>query len=252
MAKSNVRSDQQTGSQSSSGGVVSRVIDALTGRERTHRIDRDREDAYWRENFQTQGGLPQGRTYEDYAPAYRTGYEGFSKYERGTRFEDAEPTLQEDYTAAQPAVPWTEARSAAQSAWNRVERGEAFTVPLSEEELEIHKREVEAGTARLRKVVRTETVEQPVELRREEAVVERVTPSTTEVPADAFQERTVEVPLKREEAVVEKTAHVTGEVKVTKGERTDTEHVREELRKEEVEVEKEGGAEIHKGTREKK
>lgn len=253
MATSKTHTDQQSGSQTKSGGVVGRVIDALTGKERTHRIDRDREDSYWRESFQSQGSVPQGRTYDDYAPAYRTGYEGFSKYYgSGTRFEDVEPTLQEEYTASKPSVPWTEARTAAQSAWSRVERGEAFTVPLSEEELSVSKREVEAGSARLKKVVKTETVTQPVDLRREEAVVERVTPTTTEVPSDAFQERTIEVPLKREEAVVEKTAHVTGEVKVTKGEQVETQHVKEQLRKEEVEIEKEGSTEIRRGTTDKK
>jgi uncharacterized protein (TIGR02271 family) len=215
---SGIEGTEQPGTQTKAGGVVGRVIDALTGRERTHRIDRDREDAYWRESFTKESGAQKGHRYEDYAPAYRTGYEGFSQYEPGTRFEDAEPTLQEDYAAAKPPVPWTEAREAARSAWSRVERGDAFTVPLSEEELAISKREIEAGTARIRKVVRTETVDQPVELRHEEAVVERVTPTTTEVPSDAFQEGTIEVPLKREEAVVEKTARVTGEVRVKKEE----------------------------------
>ncbi|MEO6004610.1 MAG: YsnF/AvaK domain-containing protein [Opitutus sp.] len=45
---------------------------------------------------------------------------------------------------------------------------------LKAEELKIGKREVEYGGVRLRKIIRTETVNQPVELQREEIVVERV------------------------------------------------------------------------------
>jgi uncharacterized protein (TIGR02271 family) len=76
--------------------------------------------------------------------------------------------------------------------------------------------------------------------------VERVTPTTQKVPDNAFQEQTIDVPLTREEAVVTKTAHVTGEVKVTKGEVSETKNVSETLRHEEIEVDKTGKAEIHR------
>jgi len=234
-------------SQTKAGGVVGKVMEALTGESRTHKIDREREEAYWRERCKNENYFKQGRSYEDYAPAYRTGFESVSKYQPGTRFEDAEPKLREEYTATGGgALAWDEARPAAQAAWQRVERGESFTVPLSEEELRVSKRDVEVGTAQVRKVVKTETVNQPVELRREEAVIERVAPTTQEVPRDAFQGKEINVPLKREEAVVEKTAHVTGEVKVTKGEKKETQNVQEQLRKEDVVVEKEGSAELHR------
>ena len=79
-----------------------------------------------------------------------------------------------------------------------------------------------------------------------------MTPTTKKVPDNAFQEGTIEVPLKREEAVVSKTAHVTGEVKVTKGERSETKNVSETLRHEEVEIEKSGSAEIHRDRTDKR
>src|SRR2546423_15287435 len=46
-------------------------------------------------------------------------------------------------------------------------------IPLYEESLNVGKREVEAGSVRLRKIVRTETVSQPIELRHEELVIDR-------------------------------------------------------------------------------
>ena len=99
----------------------------------------------------------------------------------------------------------------------------------------------ENGAVRLRKVVKTETVNQPVELKREEIVVERTSADDPNaIPAAAFREGEVTVPLKREEAVVEKTAHVTGEVKVQKTAESDTHQVRETVRKEDLKVENEG------------
>ena len=111
---------------------------------------------------------------------------------------------------------------------------------LAEEQLRVDTRPVEAGRARLRKVVRTERVSQPVELRREQVTVERVPASGQEVPADAFQEQAIEVPLTREEPVVEKDAHVTGQVRVDKTVETEQRTVEGDVRREDVEVEQQG------------
>ena len=76
----------------------------------------------------------------------------------------------------------------------------------------------------------------PVELRREEVHVERVPASGTEVPADAFQERDIEVTTMREEPVVSKEAHVTGAVHIGKTAETERRTVGGEVRREDVEV----------------
>src|SRR4051794_27927390 len=78
---------------------------------------------------------------------------------------------------------------------------EEARIQLSEEELRVGKRQVETGGVRLRKIVRTEVVNQPVELAREEIVIERV-PATGERPSgEAFSGQDVFIPLRREEAV---------------------------------------------------
>lgn len=118
------------------------------------------------------------------------------------------------------------------------------TIPLAEEQLHVGKREVEAGRARLRKVVRTEHVSQPVELRREEVTVERVPASGQEVPSGAFQEQEIEVPLRREEPVVEKEARVTGQVRVDKTVETEQDTVEGEVRREDVQVDREGQVDV--------
>jgi len=117
-------------------------------------------------------------------------------------------------------------------------------VQLAEEELQVGKREVEAGRVRIRKVVRTEQVEQPVELRREEVQIERVDATGATVPDDAFQERDIEVPVMREEPVVSKEAQVTGEVRVGKTTETEQRSVGGEVRKEAVGVDKDADTDL--------
>jgi len=110
-------------------------------------------------------------------------------------------------------------------------------VVLSEEELQVGKREVESGRVRLRKVVRTEHQEVPVDLRREEVSVERVSADNAEVPGDAFNEQEIEVPVNREEAVVGKESRVTGQVRLNKDVTTETQNVGGDVRREDVETE---------------
>jgi uncharacterized protein (TIGR02271 family) len=125
----------------------------------------------------------------------------------------------------------------------RGRQAEQSSMRLSEEQVKIGKREVTTGGVRLRKIVRTETVNQPVELQREEIVVERVPASEATGKAQhAFQEREIYVPLRREEPVIQKEAGVREEVRVRKDVRTDTQRVSEQVRKEDVEVEREGEA----------
>ena len=117
-------------------------------------------------------------------------------------------------------------------------------VQLKQEEVKVGKREIEYGGIRLRKIVRTETVNQPVELKREEIVIER-----TPVKSEAAQacdaklgDEEIYIPLRREEPVVEKKVKATEEVRVGKRTEIDREEVSETFRKEEVQIEEQGGA----------
>jgi uncharacterized protein (TIGR02271 family) len=125
---------------------------------------------------------------------------------------------------------------AASAAPAGVERDEDRAVTRSEEEIEVGKRPVQAGTARLRKWVETEPVALDVELRRE---VAQVTRERIDQPvADhEFAEEEVEVPLQAEKPVVQKQAVAKERVAVEKGTQTDTHTVQDELKKEHVEVE---------------
>jgi uncharacterized protein (TIGR02271 family) len=115
-------------------------------------------------------------------------------------------------------------------------RDEDASVTRAEEELQVGKREVDAGRARLRKWVETEPVEVDVELRRETA---RVTREPIEQPVSGAQigEDEVEVPLREEEAVVQKQTVARERVGLEREVEAAQETVSDEVRKERVEVE---------------
>ncbi len=119
---------------------------------------------------------------------------------------------------------------------------DTIEVPLTEEQVRVGKRTVDAGQVRLRKIVRTEVVNQPVEIRHEDVVIERVTAGEVRsgTATSDFKEEVIDVPLTREEVVVAKDAVVTGAVRLKKTAESETQNVSETVRKEDVEVLRDG------------
>ena len=119
-------------------------------------------------------------------------------------------------------------------------------VQLRGEVLRTFKERVQRGEVRLRKEVVTEnkTVEVPVT--REELVVERV-PVSGQEPASHLEigsEKEIRVPLSEERARVEKQPVVQDEVRVGKRAVQKTERVSEDVRHEELRVDKDGDVEV--------
>jgi uncharacterized protein (TIGR02271 family) len=343
------------------GLVAGAVAGGLAGKGAAEAVNPTAEEAYWRENYAREPYVDKTKSYDEYHGAYRTGYEGYSKYGSQVKsFEEVEPSLEQEYSQyqGQSSLPWDKARSAARAAWERVsgslerligykvvdqnekeigtvenlwadhtgdpaylgirtartgakhyvvpahsaqvshgrrkiklpflqerlegapsfepdvdftnamERdvaryyglhtgsqtapgsgapqlgrvssGEEATMELSEETVNVGKREVDAGGVRLRKVVRTETVNQPVELQREEAVIERQPASGKPTSGTKFEEQEIYVPLRRQEAVVSKEARVSEEVRVGKRTKTERQNVSETVRKDDVEIDRSG------------
>jgi uncharacterized protein (TIGR02271 family) len=113
-------------------------------------------------------------------------------------------------------------------------------VPVSEERLDVEKRQREMGSVDIRKEVETEQVNVPVELRHEEVTVNRVDVNDRPVAAgdlgNAFEEGTIRVPVRGEDAVVSKEAVVTGEVVVGREVKTERQTISDTVRKERVDV----------------
>ena len=146
-------------------------------------------------------------------------------------------------------IPWERTPAIQQTGTpQRTSAGrEEARVQLTQEEVKVGKRQVEYGAVRLRKIVRTQTVNQPVELQREAIVIERV-PATEARPGDkSFRQEDIYIPLRREEAVVQKEARVTEEVRATKRKETEKQNVSAQVRREDVQVERGQGQPVRTG-----
>ena len=113
-------------------------------------------------------------------------------------------------------------------------------IPLAEEELDITKRKVQAGEATVHKTVETEHVTRPVSLTREEVTIERRPVSGREASNASFgkDDSEIRIPLMSEEAVVNKRPVVKEEVVITKHAVTEDRNVEADLRKEQVDIDK--------------
>ncbi|QDE86143.1 hypothetical protein BHS07_33990 [Myxococcus xanthus] len=123
-------------------------------------------------------------------------------------------------------------------------REEDITIPLHREEVDVLKRDVQAGEVRVHKDVVEEDREMDVPVRRERVRVERrdVSPGRPAMNA-SFQEETVVVPLRAEEVEVQKRTVVDEEVVIHKDEVDEERHISEHVRREEVDVRTEGSDE---------
>ena len=113
----------------------------------------------------------------------------------------------------------------------------------SEEELAVGKRRTEAGEVQVHKRVETEHVRRPVQLAHEEVTVERRPITDPAMAATPRIERDeIRVPLMEEEAVVEKRVVPREELVVRKREVQESEVVEADLRKERIDVDRDGDA----------
>src|ERR671910_944196 len=123
-----------------------------------------------------------------------------------------------------------------QSARSDLEDRDELRVQRTEEELAAGTREVEAGSMRVRKRVRTDREQMEGPTRHEEVSVERV-PVEGDASEAEIGEDEVVVPVTEEEVVVSKRAVAKEEVRVKKDVVSDTEVVEEDVRREEIDVE---------------
>ncbi|HEV2148342.1 MAG TPA: YsnF/AvaK domain-containing protein [Longimicrobiaceae bacterium] len=111
---------------------------------------------------------------------------------------------------------------------------------LSEEELAVGKRRMEAGEVEIDKRVETRHVSEQVPLSHDEVTIER-RPIEPGMHASArIAEEEIRVPLSEEEAVVQKRVVPKEELVVRKQQVEETEMVEADLRRERVDVDTEG------------
>lgn len=118
------------------------------------------------------------------------------------------------------------------------------TIKLREEELEVHKEEVQSGEANVKKTVHEETKSVDVPVSHEELHIERkpVSETSTQNEVDSeIKEETIRVPLKEEKVDVSKKPVVKEEVEIGKKKVEETEHAEDKVKREELEIEENKG-----------
>jgi hypothetical protein len=108
------------------GGAVGAVAGGAAGHAAGEAVNPTVEEGHWRENFRSRPYYREGKSFSDYHPAYRYGWESASRPDyAGKRFEDVEGDLERGWDKARGGVTiaWIEVREATRDAWNRVRSG---------------------------------------------------------------------------------------------------------------------------------
>ena len=109
------------------GGIVGAVVGGLAGKAAAEAVNPTAEDTHWRENFEREPYYEPGRSFDDYAPAYRLGLTGRTRYNGD--WDTAEPKLASEWEAARAgsSLSWPEALPASRAAWDRIDRNRPGT-----------------------------------------------------------------------------------------------------------------------------
>ncbi|MEO8747091.1 MAG: hypothetical protein ABI379_05500 [Rhodanobacter sp.] len=105
------------------GGAIGAIVGGLAGKGVGEAVNPTVEDAYWRENHTDEAYYNDQYKYDDYAPAYRVGYENRARYADRT-WDQAEPDLRADWdrNKGRSRMEWNDAKHATRAAWDRVQR----------------------------------------------------------------------------------------------------------------------------------
>jgi phage tail tape-measure protein len=103
------------------GAVAGGVGGGLAGKAAAESIDPTAEYAYWEETYQSRPYYDREYIYDDYAPAYRTGWEARSLYPQSD-WNDVEEDVEGHWekTRENSKLTWAHAKDAARDAWDRV------------------------------------------------------------------------------------------------------------------------------------
>jgi uncharacterized protein (TIGR02271 family) len=220
------------------GSVIGSVAGGLIGKGAAESVNPTEEDEYWKNNYNSRPYVEPSHNYDTYQPAYRTGYEGFTRHaDTDKSFEEVEPELRSDYEKNYGAtgLPWDKAKEATRDAW----------VKLYEERLVPEKNRVKTGEVSVGKRIETETARVSVPVEKERVVVERVNPTDAGQVVDAgsvnFHEGEVaRMEVYEETADVHKEAVLREEVNVRKEVERENVDVEDQIRREKLDVDTQG------------
>jgi len=223
------------------GAVVGAVGGGYAGKAVGEVIDPTGTDEYWRENYKNRDYVKGDADYDQYRPAYQY---GASLADRSDMPSFDEKAVRSDWESneASKGLDFDTAKGAIRDEFNR-------KIKLREEQLRVDKTRVSAGEVGVHKVVTTErkTVEVPVE--REEVVITRRAAPGTRDAGTINENEEIRVPVSEEQVNVSKDTVVTGEVEIGKRKVTENRKVSDDVRSEDVRVDKTGNARVSDRTK---
>lgn len=225
------------------GAVVGAVGGGYAGKAVGEVIDPTGTDDYWRENYKTRDYVADDAEYDDYRPAYQF---GASLADRSTSPDYDERAIRSEWESNPDtkSLDFDSAKGAIRDEFNR-------KIQLREEQLRVNKTRVSGGEVGIHKEVTTErkTIEVPVE-KEEVVITRRSTPGTARDNAP-IKDQEIRIPVSEERVNVSKDTVVTGEVEVSKRKVNETQTVSEDLKKENVRVDKTGNVRVDDRTKSK-
>ena len=105
------------------GAIIGGVVGAKAGDSIAETVNPTTYNSYWSDNYNKADYYVAGRDWNDYAPAYKLGYDSFDKY-RGRPYSDAEAELERDWDTlkGKSRLGWNEAKGAVRDGWHHIER----------------------------------------------------------------------------------------------------------------------------------
>lgn len=110
------------------GGAVGAVAGGAAGHAAGEALDPTVEDRYWRENYSSRPYFRSGKSYSEFEPAYRYGWESASRADfKNRKWDEVETDLERGWDRAKGETKetWYDVKDATRDAWNRV-RGDRY------------------------------------------------------------------------------------------------------------------------------
>lgn len=103
------------------GMAAGAVVGGLGGKAVAERVNPTAEDAYWRDAYNREAYYRDGRSYDDYRPAYELGWSSRARSEDS--FDLLEPSLATEWNLRRgnSGLAWDDARPATRAAWDRAD-----------------------------------------------------------------------------------------------------------------------------------
>ncbi len=106
------------------GAVIGATVGGLAGKAAAEAVDPTIELAYWRKTHGTMPYASSAYAFDEFEPAYRYGWESFSKdADKSRTFESVESDLSRgwDHAKGSSRLAWKHAKHATRHAWTRMQ-----------------------------------------------------------------------------------------------------------------------------------